>query len=494
MARKRIQFRLEVGDAGRTVKRFIVAEEGNHRVRAQVGQPFVRHREKPAPVVRRLVRMELLRSRKGPLGLTRRMRTEPRRVAYPRHVAHQQFPVGPAQLQFGLESAVIDIPLRQPVPDKNHAFALPGRSHFLRALLCRLPRHRHARMRRILRCPIHRFLRFRRFRLRPRHARRRTLPEHIVLRPQIPRPVVILLPNRPEWCRFERINHRRIRLLRHRLPRHVQYRIDHQSAQVLIRKIRGRSHRRAESLTLRLAPGRSVFPHPGKGHHGIILRSGNRLRFRIERFRHRSPQQNRRRFLIEIRNSVDIRRPEHLAHPAQHRMRRMGRLHHSKGTLTAMTTVVIHPALPKNAESEIRPAEVSSLRVPQKGMRGRAESNHRLPRLEKFRKVRNLLRRQLPEPRPDDHEISRIQRLGPGNVRLTIGIDEAAIRIRREDHCAVESMTLTEDLGEHRTGFLGPVLLIPCHKDNLLAVGFSGGRQMESVSPGNRTGQGNEGK
>jgi hypothetical protein len=55
-------------------------------------------------------------------------------------------------------------------------------------------------------------------------------------------------------------------------------------------------------------------------------------------------------------------------------------------------------------------------------------------------------------------------------------------------------MTLTQNLRQHRTGFLGPVLLIACHKDNLFAIRLAAGRQMESVSPGNHSGQGNEGK
>jgi hypothetical protein len=55
-------------------------------------------------------------------------------------------------------------------------------------------------------------------------------------------------------------------------------------------------------------------------------------------------------------------------------------------------------------------------------------------------------------------------------------------------------MTLTQNLCQHRTGFLGPVLLIPCHENDLLAIGLPPGRQMETVSPGNHTGQGNEGK
>ena len=103
--------------------------------------------------------------------------------------------------------------------------------------------------------------------------------------------------------------------------------------------------------------------------------------------------------------------------------------------------------------------------------------------------MRDLVVGQLAEAGADDHQIRRVQRGGAGDVFLEIRVDVAAVRIDREEHDAVESVFLAEDLRQHRAGFLAAVFLVAGNEDNFFAVGRARlGGQVQPV--GGTRGQG----
>ena len=147
-----------------------------------------------------------------------------------------------------------------------------------------------------------------------------------------------------------------------------------------------------------------------------------------------------------------------------------------------MFAVVIDPFFPENFQPELRPFEVTRLRIAGKGVGRGAHSDDRLARVEKLGKVRNLIFGELAKTCPDDHEIGRIERLGPGNVLLKRRVDVAALGINREKDGAVETVLLTQDLCQHRESLLGAVFLVSRDKDDLFAVGGAFfGRKVEPV-------------
>ena len=89
-----IEFGLEVGDLGRTVEGFIVAEERDEGVGFEVREPLVRRGEKALPFVDIEFGMEFLSARKRPLRGARGMGPETGRVADMAQVAEKQLVLG----------------------------------------------------------------------------------------------------------------------------------------------------------------------------------------------------------------------------------------------------------------------------------------------------------------------------------------------------------------------------------------------------------------
>src|SRR4051812_40913968 len=103
---------------------------------------------------------------------------------------------------------------------------------------------------------------------------------------------------------------------------------------------------------------------------------------------------------------------------------------------------MIHPLFAEDLQPEFRPLEIARFRTAAESMRGRAEADHRLARIQGFREVRELIVRQLTEARPDDEQVRRVERLRAGDVFLEVAIDVTAVRIDRKEHGAVEAMLL----------------------------------------------------
>jgi len=78
--------------------------------------------------------MELVGAREGPLAGARRVRAEGRGVAGAAHVADEELLLREAEVQFGLEAAVVGVALGETVADEDHAFAGGGRGDLLAAL------------------------------------------------------------------------------------------------------------------------------------------------------------------------------------------------------------------------------------------------------------------------------------------------------------------------------------------------------------------------
>lgn len=96
-------------------------------------------------------------------------------------------------------------------------------------------------------------------------------------------------------------------------------------------------------------------------------------------------------------------------------------------------------------------------------------------------KILHRLVRPAAEAKAHDDEIGGAQGLRARQA-ARVGRMDGAIRIEREEHGGGESVSLREDGGQHRHGFLGPVFLIAAEEDHLpAATGPVGGLKHQSV-------------
>ena len=338
------------------------------------------------------------------------MRPEAGSITRAAHVAHKKLLVRITQMQLGFEAVVIKIPLGQPIAEKDNTLAHGRRSDGLGPLGRSGGRHGHLRVRGIFRRSVHRddlLWRGGGFRLglgdwQPGGG---AFAWSVIVRLEVPVPVKILLIDADIFGGRERINIPGVSFSGDRAASEMQRRIDHEPAQVLVRKICGGTHRGAKSLALFGAVRGGVSPQPCQGHHGIVLRAGNGLGGWVQRFRDRATKEDGGGFLIEIGNAIDIGVPKDFAHPAQHFMFGVGLLHNTAGAFHHVVAMVIHPVFPKNIQAKIRPLEVTGLRLPSKGMGGGPEADHRFPCVQEGRKMSQLVIRKLPEPGADDQKI-----------------------------------------------------------------------------------------
>ena len=112
-----------VGGAGGPVEGFVIAEEGDDGVGLQVEQPLVRRGEESFAVMLRVFGMELLGAGEGPLAGAGGVRAEGGSVARTAHVAHDEVLFREAELQLGLETAIVSVAFGEAVADEDHMFA-----------------------------------------------------------------------------------------------------------------------------------------------------------------------------------------------------------------------------------------------------------------------------------------------------------------------------------------------------------------------------------
>ena len=122
----------EIGDLGRAVERFVVAEEREEGVGLEVGEPLVRRGEEALAFVDFEAGIKFLRAGEGPLRRARGMRTEAGCVADMTQIAEKQIVLRVTQGQLRLDAVVVNIALGEAVADENDALALARRRDDLR--------------------------------------------------------------------------------------------------------------------------------------------------------------------------------------------------------------------------------------------------------------------------------------------------------------------------------------------------------------------------
>ena len=122
-----------VGGAARAIEGFVVAEERDDGVGLEVEEPLVGRGEETFAVMLGVFGMELLGTREGPLAGARGVRTERRGVAGAAHVADDEVLLREAELELGLEAAVVGVALGEAVTDEDDTFAGGGRGDLLAA-------------------------------------------------------------------------------------------------------------------------------------------------------------------------------------------------------------------------------------------------------------------------------------------------------------------------------------------------------------------------
>jgi len=169
----------------------------------------------------------------------------------------------------------------------------------------------------------------------------------------------------------------------------------------------------------------------------------------------------------------------HVLHAAQNRMRGLVRLEQQPRALFVVGAVVRHPRLAEDLAPEA--AFVLIARLPMvlqefgvrpldlEGMRRRAEADDGAAALEVVGDVLHLGVGEILEPEEDDQQVSRLERLEPGDVGAA-GLDEAGLRVRREEHAALEPVMPRENPRQRGERLLGAVFVIAGQKHDVLPV------------------------
>ena len=130
------------------------------------------------------------------------------------------------------------------------------------------------------------------------------------------------------------------------------------------------------------------------------------------------------------------------------------------------------PAEPARELVLVLPVEFQELRVGPldlKRVRRGAEADDRAAAVQVVGDVLHLVVGKILEAQEDDEQVGRLQRLEPGDVRAA-GLDEAGLRIGREEHAALEAVVLRENPRQRRQRFLRAVFMIAGEKHDVLAV------------------------
>ena len=107
------------------------------------------------------------------------------------------------------------------------------------------------------------------------------------------------------------------------------------------------------------------------------------------------------------------------------------------------------------------------------GVGGRADADHRAARLDVVDDVLHVLVGELPEPQEEDQHVRRVDGGQPRDVGLVVRVDDAGLWVLGEEHRAAETVTLRQDLRQHRQCLLGAVLLVTGNEDEVLAAALA---------------------
>ena len=148
--------------------------------------------------------------------------------------------------------------------------------------------------------------------------------------------------------------------------------------------------------------------------------------------------------------------------------------------LLVVRAVVRDPGLAENLPAEaagvvrrsLLPGVLQELRVGPldlERVRRGAEADHRAAAIEVVDDVLHLGVGKILEAQEDDQEVGGLERLEPGDVRAA-RLDEAGLRVGREEHAALEAVVLRQDPRQRRQRFLGAVLVVAGEEDDVLAA------------------------
>ncbi len=171
--------------------------------------------------------------------------------------------------------------------------------------------------------------------------------------------------------------------------------------------------------------------------------------------------------LSDAFHAVDIGFPEESSNTVQNRVIFVLCIYHPASAFHLMSAVVAGPAFPQYIRTKARPVDTTIFALGFKSMSRGAETEHWFAGFQVFRERLDLLVREVTEAGADKNQISRVDCLHPGDVLLILRIDEAVVRIDREQHCGFEAVALGKNLRQHRAAFFGPVFFITCDQDDV---------------------------
>ena len=130
------------------------------------------------------------------------------------------------------------------------------------------------------------------------------------------------------------------------------------------------------------------------------------------------------------------------------------------------------PAEAAGIIGSVLPVELQELRVRPldlERMRRGAKSDHRPASIQVIGNVLHFLVGEILEAQRDDQQVRGVERLEPRDVG-TPRLDDTRLRVRRDEHAALEPVAFRQDSRERRKRFLGSILVVAGQKDDVLAV------------------------
>ena len=178
-------------------------------------------------------------------------------------------------------------------------------------------------------------------------------------------------------------------------------------------------------------------------------------------------------------DTVDVGWAPDVGDTGQNGMRLVLGIDDTAGALSTVVSVVIQPGVAENqpppaasgfstVEGEWADFAVLVAAVIE-GVCCGAETDDGLATVSEVDDVFHLLVRKLAKTKKQDHQVSRVEGLQPGNVGLVVGLDHTGFGVDGKQHGAFEPVADREDLGEHRHALFGSILIVPGDKDNVLA-------------------------
>ena len=130
------------------------------------------------------------------------------------------------------------------------------------------------------------------------------------------------------------------------------------------------------------------------------------------------------------------------------------------------------PAEAAGIGGSVLPVELQELRVRPldlKRMGRGAKPDHRTATIQVIGDVLHFLVGEILEAQRNDQQVRGVERFESRDIG-TPGLDETCLRVRRDEHAALEPVAFRQDSRERRKRFLGPILVVAGQKDDVLAV------------------------